>query len=99
MKKRHRKKMFKKFELIFKGSKATPCFKNFIYNITDSGHNVCLYNEWPKDFDDCYVCDGPVFGYIAVRCCSGFECGCRGMPEEPPLCSVECEEKVFGSAV
>lgn len=23
-----------------------------------------------------------------VLCCSGFECACGGMPEEPPLCDI-----------
>lgn len=23
-------------------------------------------------------------------CCSGLECGCMGLPEEPPVCSKEC---------
>ena len=24
-------------------------------------------------------------------CCSGFECGCMGLPVEPPVCSEKCE--------
>lgn len=26
-------------------------------------------------------------------CCSGYECGCMGMPIDPPVCSDECFEK------
>ncbi len=97
MNKRGRKKKFKKFLEIFPGSQATPCFKEFIYNITDSGHNVCRFNEWPDDYHDCYVCDRAVFGYVPQMCCSGRECGCYGLPMEPPLCeSKECHEKVYG---
>ena len=25
-----------------------------------------------------------------TMCCSGRECGCMGMPTEPPVCSIEC---------
>lgn len=40
-----------------------------------------------KEKGFCDVC-----GYeIEVnRCCSGYECGCMGMPTEPPICSEEC---------
>ena len=26
-------------------------------------------------------------------CCSGYMCGCQGMPTEPPVCSSECYDK------
>lgn len=26
-------------------------------------------------------------------CCSGDQCGCMGMPTEPPVCGQECWEK------
>lgn len=35
------------------------------------------------------------FDFVAVYCCSGYECGCYGMPIDPPLCSKECEDKFF----
>lgn len=28
-----------------------------------------------------------------TMCCSGYECGCMGLPTEPPFCSEECYEK------
>lgn len=52
----------------------------------------------------CFVCDADVTDYEPEYCCYGntygmeYPCGCMGFPIEPPLCSVECEEKVFGSA-
>jgi len=26
-----------------------------------------------------------------IMCCSGHECGCMGLPIEPPVCSTECQ--------
>ena len=26
-----------------------------------------------------------------VGCCSGIDCGCMGMPIDPPFCSEECQ--------
>jgi hypothetical protein len=28
-------------------------------------------------------------------CCSGRECGCMGLPVEPPVCSDECYDKLM----
>ncbi len=28
-----------------------------------------------------------------VRCCSGRDCGCMGMPIEPPFCSEKCQKE------
>lgn len=33
----------------------------------------------------CMDCGEPI-KYEADYCCDGFECGCRGLPIEPPLC-------------
>ena len=30
-----------------------------------------------------------------ISCCSGFECGCMGLPIDPPFCSHECEEEYY----
>ncbi len=33
---------------------------------------------------------------IEVRmCCSGFDCGCMGLPIDPPVCSNECYDKLM----
>lgn len=40
----------------------------------------------------CMVCKGPL-GYTPQMCCDGRECGCRGLPTEPPICSEECYKK------
>jgi len=38
----------------------------------------------------CAICETE----IDVRmCCSGRECGCMGMPIDPPVCSNECYDK------
>lgn len=42
-----------------------------------------------------HFCKGPnCSSEIAepTLCCSGFECGCQGLPVEPPFCSSECYE-------
>lgn len=37
----------------------------------------------------CMVCGGDL-GYEPQMCCSGRDCGCMGMPVDPPICSEEC---------
>jgi hypothetical protein len=53
--------------------------------------------------DKCTVCGADVTDYEPEYCCTSISmdspCGCMGLPIEPPLCSVECAEKVFGKAV
>jgi hypothetical protein len=34
-----------------------------------------------------------------VMCCSGRDCGCMGLPIYPPVCSVECYNKIYGNNV
>lgn len=46
--------------------------------------------------EKCVVCGKPVPDYKPEYCCDGRECGCRGLPIEPCLCSYECGEKLFG---
>lgn len=48
---------------------------------------------------ECFVCGTPVPDYEPEYCCDGRECGCMGKPIEPPLCSVECAEMIYGKAV
>ena len=43
----------------------------------------------------CIVCGKDVIGYEPEYCCSGRDCGCRGLPLEPPLCGKECSEKIY----
>lgn len=38
----------------------------------------------------CMICDKELKDYDPKMCCSGYMCGCRGMPTEPPICSTEC---------
>lgn len=45
--------------------------------------------------EPCFVCNGPVPDYIPEYCCNGYECGCQGMPVEPPICSGRCENFLF----
>ncbi len=33
-----------------------------------------------------------------VRCCSGRECGCQGLPIEPPFCSEKCTKEYYKNA-
>jgi hypothetical protein len=57
-------------------------------------------NEWK-----CIVCGEVVTDYEPEYCCYGniygteYHCGCMGLPIEPPLCSLECTEKVYGKSV
>jgi len=42
----------------------------------------------------CVVCNKPMKDYEPVYCCSGRGCGCLGLPQEPPVCSKECWDKI-----
>lgn len=43
----------------------------------------------------CVQCDKPL-NYEPQMCCSGYECGCMGLPVDPPVCSTECYNKAYG---
>lgn len=43
--------------------------------------------------DACICCGIPMPEYDPKRCCDGTECGCKGLPTEPPICSRDCWEK------
>lgn len=38
----------------------------------------------------CDICGEPIKVHI---CCNSFDCGCMGLPTEPPFCSNECYDK------
>ena len=44
----------------------------------------------------CVVCEKIFYDYDPGYCCSGAECCCGGLPQEPPLCSKECTDKILG---
>lgn len=45
----------------------------------------------------CVVCKKEYADVEPQMCCNGRECGCMGLPIDPPLCSKECGEKLFSS--
>ncbi len=74
-----------------------------------TGIDTCTTGgQWPPDVDrtemlaedapdyTCIVCDKPLPDYVPQGCCSGHECGCLGMPIEPPVCSEECFSNLPG---
>ena len=40
--------------------------------------------------DKCIICGKDIYDYRPEYCCSSQDCGCQGIPIEPPLCSFEC---------
>ncbi len=42
----------------------------------------------------CCNCLKPTPDYEPKFCCNGFQCGCYGLPIDPPLCE-ECEEQLI----
>lgn len=44
----------------------------------------------------CISCDAEFLGHEPDLCCSGSDCGCQGLPIEPPLCE-KCEAQFYGS--
>ena len=57
-------------------------------NIPDSSYDDFINQQEEKAMKgNCEVCGAE----IEIKlCCSGFECGCMGIPTEPPVCSEEC---------
>lgn len=43
----------------------------------------------------CMVCSFKFMGPRPLRCCSGGDCGCMGLPIDPVICSSECYEKLI----
>lgn len=56
---------------------------------------TCGFVEIVEFWEQCYVCDKPVEEYEPKYCCSGHECGCRGLPIDPAICSDECWDAVM----
>lgn len=42
----------------------------------------------------CAICQTEI---EVQMCCNGFECGCMGMPVDPPVCSNECYDKYMNN--
>jgi len=45
-------------------------------------------------WDTCICGNEAPDDYEFPTCCSGFECGCMGLPIEPYICSEECWKKL-----
>ena len=45
--------------------------------------------------DTCMMCGKDMPDYEPKMCCSGRECGCMGMPTNPPICSDECWDRLM----
>ena len=46
--------------------------------------------------EHCENCGEFVEGFEYEYCCSGYMCGCMGLPIEPCVCSGDCYEELFG---
>ncbi|MNW37050.1 hypothetical protein D3C74_140810 [compost metagenome] len=44
--------------------------------------------------EPCINC-GTLTDYEPEYCCEGRECGCMGLPIEPPICSKECWDQAI----
>lgn len=47
-----------------------------------------------KSIYKCLCCDNYIDYYEPKYCCDGFQCGCLGLPIEPPLCE-KCEKNFW----
>lgn len=56
-----------------------------------TGHREEGAELLPWEMVNCALC-GQVMFWRPARCCDGFECGCGGMPIDPPVCSRACGE-------
>lgn len=43
----------------------------------------------------CISCDAEFVGEKPNYCCSGGDCGCQGLPIDPPLCE-KCDRIFYG---
>jgi len=48
----------------------------------------------PKEIFYCWHC-GKVEIPEPVGCCSGRDCGCMGLPIDPPFCSEKCQKEYY----
>ena len=46
--------------------------------------------------EKCIICGTPVPDYKPEYCCPGHDCGCMGLPMEPPICSQEYWDELMG---
>ena len=58
-------------------------YYDFLWYLTRHGHY-------------CFTCKKKMPDFEPQYCCDGRECGCHGMPIEPPICSAECWEILLG---
>lgn len=49
-----------------------------------------------NEYTQCICCGTIIIDYVPEICCSGFDCGCLGLPINPPVCSIECEQILMG---
>jgi len=75
-------------------------------DLTFAIHSIYgLEDEEKKKKWKCIICGKEVSDYEPEYCCAGniygsdYACGCMGKPIEPPLCSDECAEMIYGKAV
>lgn len=45
----------------------------------------------------CENCNSPL-DFEPQMCCSGADCGCRGMPVDPMVCSIDCYNVLYGNS-
>lgn len=43
----------------------------------------------------CKICGAEMPDYEPRFCCFSYDCGCGGMPIDPPVCSNECWDKLM----
>lgn len=69
------------------------CLNHMTHPCEGCGRINGRYPENPS-WNECWQCRGDLpEDYEHPTCCSGHECGCMGMPTEPPFCSKECSDK------
>ena len=45
----------------------------------------------------CIICGKKILNYKPEYCCNDRECGCQGLPIEPPLCeNKKCQDHIYG---
>ena len=46
----------------------------------------------------CEICRKPLLDYEPTYCCNGIDCGCKGLPVEPAICSERCWDVLINAA-
>ena len=67
-------------------AKCPGCGRNIREPEDEQGEHGCTCGYYEKEDYVCEECGTPMPDYVPELCCSGRDCGCKGLPIEPCIC-------------